>query len=1107
MVFSKILANRKPILKDKLIIEQKNTTIKISGFISNPQYEVKDLLFYNEDTEELSKNEIKYPNQNKRNHFEFVINLVNEKDKLIIEEGIYSLYLVVKVHENVLSDEQKIKILNIPSTIYIEDEKMFEYPIRLGKFKETIVNGLESINIDHHNFLFYITVKGNVSLAVNKPIKQETTTQINYLKSKKHSIHFGGKIFTKNQIIDRITLAVIGRDSNIKTYFPITYLKFLEQETKQKYGIKRYKYKASLDLNELFKNKLLSNDVYDLFFEIKYSHSDELKLVRIGTPRFRARYSLKASSGFRDDTVFVVSPYYTIRKSNLSLQAEEFEKEAFLYMKKLMKWAWFLKPFYNSKNIWIVGERPYKAQDTGYRFFEYMRKNHPNDNCYYVIESDSPELANVEPLGNVLYYKSKKHIKYTLMAKRIISSHHPDYLYPIRTDEFFKRVKAKKVFLQHGVLGTKNIEHLYGKKAPSFNTDLFLVSSDYEKQIVINDLGYDKEEVVVTGLSRFDSLFEKNVEIKRQLLIIPTWREWLVREDDFLESEYYLNYRELVNSENLHQLAEKYNFEIVLCLHPNMQKYSYLFEDAPIRVINQGEVEVQFLLKQSSIMITDYSSVAFDFSFLNKPIIYYQFDRERFIGKKGSHIDLDYDLPGDIVFTINQIIDAIEFYAKNDFQMKEENGNKAAKFLKYKDQRSSERIYHAIKEQIPKKTLFKKLEKTELFNTLFNRFRRSKYYFPAMKFCYNIMRKVLPVDQNLILFESGIGKQYADSPRYIYEEIVRQNLDYKKVWVCNKNIRFTDVENTIRVKRLSPRYYYYLAKAGYWVNNQNFPTYIRKPKNTIYLQTWHGTPLKKMLHDIDKVQGRTDDYIERVSQAIENWDYLISPSKYATEAFKSAFKYKGEILEIGYPRNDLFYKENIKELQSNIKTRLNIPKDKKVILYAPTFRDNQTKGINKFSFEIQMDLKQMKEKLGEEYIILLRMHVVISNKLKLDEDISDFAFNVSGYSDIQELLLISDILITDYSSVMFDFANTKRPMLFFTYDLETYRDEVRGFYLDFENIAPGPFVRTTQEIIDSILNIDKINEKYKNKYNQFYDQFCYLEDGFASKRVVDKIFK
>src|SRR5690625_7840484 len=121
------------------------------------------------------------------------------------------------------------------------------------------------------------------------------------------------------------------------------------------------------------------------------------------------------------------------------------------------------------------GERPYKAQDTGYHFFKYMRKMHPDKKVYYVIEEDSPELKNVKHLGNIVYFKSKEHIKNVLMASRIIGSHHPDYLYPLRTTDFIQKVKGKKEFLQHGILGDRNTEHMYGKNSLSFATDLFLV--------------------------------------------------------------------------------------------------------------------------------------------------------------------------------------------------------------------------------------------------------------------------------------------------------------------------------------------------------------------------------------------------------------------------------------------------------------------------------------------------------------------------------------------------------------------------------------------------------------------------------------------------------
>src|SRR5699024_672654 len=124
-------------------------------------------------------------------------------------------------------------------------------------------------------------------------------------------------------------------------------------------------------------------------------------------------------------------------------------------------------------------------------------------------------------------------------------------------------------------------------------------------------------------------------------------------------------------------------------------------------------------------------------------------------------------------------------------------------------------------------------------------------------------------------------------------------------------------------------------------------------------------------------------------------------------------------------------------------------------------------------------------KLGEEYVLLLRMHVVIKNKVKIPSAYRDFAINVTSYPDMQELLLLADMLITDYSSSMFDYANLKRPMLFYTYDLETYRDQTRGFYIDFEKEAPGPLIRTSHELVQAIQNIDQMVEQYKDRYERF----------------------
>jgi CDP-glycerol glycerophosphotransferase len=1099
--------NHKNKLKEKITILQDGDTLTFNGKLSKDYYKVEDLWlnsrFNSEDWFNVSANQL-----SDQHHFQYQFSITelikNVSSKYTEGEQAFDWYVKLSVPVAQLGEKGYRAIENKATFTEKDGETIASYMIRLGRFTHTERGRLAFVEYNDQKGICYLTTKGNLSFLLNGEPDTPTKIQIDHVSVKKGAMDISGKLFTRNSTILHSRIVLKGRNTSSEFTSPASV--DWNEETRNKFGLNRYEYSATLDFNKVCAGEILKEDIYDIYLALKLHDKMEEKLIRVGRPTFRSRYFIKETHFTAGETVSIINPYYTFKASNLSLEVYEYDRETFTYLAAKQKFAWYHRFMNRNKDVWLVGERPYKAQDTGFHFFKYMRENHPEKNVYYVIEKDSPERKNVEPYGNVINFKSKEHVWNSLIATKVISSHHPDYLYPVRTPRYKRIVKATKVFLQHGVMGTKNMVANYGKKAAGFDTDLFLVSSDFEKDMIVNDFGYHPKEVFVTGLSRFDQLLKKDVAKKDQILIIPTWRDWINNEESFLESEYYERYRELVYHPELHAIAERNGMEVVFCLHPNMQTFTKYFTDAPVKLINQGDVDVQRLLKESTLMITDYSSVGFDFSFLNKPIIYYQFDRNRFIGKRRSHLDLDNDLPGAIVRDADHLLDALRKYENQSFTMPAEFQERSRKFLKYNDLKSSERIYNVINTAEVKKPLTEKISENPLATALFNRYRRSKWYYPSMKWFYAAAKWVVPMDRNMILFESGIGKQYADSPRYIYEEIVNERLPFKKIWVYNQTMPVRD-DDTKQIKRLSPQYFYYLAKSGYWVNNQNFPTYIKKRKGTTYLQTWHGTPLKKMLFDIENIQGRSDDYLDRVHGATQQWDYLVSPSSYATKAFKSAFRYKGNMLEVGYPRNDLFYKPSQDDLAEKVKNRLGIPKDKKVILYAPTFRDNETTGKNKFVFDIKMDLQQMKERLGDEYIILLRMHVVISNKLTIPEELRTFVYNVSKYPEIQELSLISDILITDYSSVMFDFANTGQPILYFTYDFEEYKNNIRGFYMDFEEEAPGPFVYDTQEIIEAVENIGRVKHDYRDKYQAFLEKYCYLEDGQASKRIVDQFFK
>ena len=360
----------------------------------------------------------------------------------------------------------------------------------------------------------------------------------------------------------------------------------------------------------------------------------------------------------------------------------------------------------------------------------------------------------------------------------------------------------------------------------------------------------------------------------------------------------------------------------------------------------------------------------------------------------------------------------------------------------------------------------------------------------------------LPLQKNLILFESFFGKNYSGQPKYLYEYLLEHNPSYTFVWVYQKDPENIP-GNPIVVKRGSREYFHHLATAQYWVNNIIFPVH-KKREETTYIQTWHGTPLKRLGYDIE-VDGPEVNVRKNFYKESRNWDYLLTQNAYTSEILQRAFKFEKEIVEEGYPHSDFLINATQEQAQK-IKEDLNLPLDKKVILYAPTWRDNDANGNWSFNFTLKIDLKQWQESIGEEYIILIRMHHLIT-KIKDLDAAEGFAYNVSKYDDIQELSLISDILITDYSSVFFDFGVTKKPILFYAYDFEEYSEKLRGFYLDMHKELPGPIIQEDADLLDAVKNIERVEKEYAEAYQTFTERFCYLEDGHSTERVAKKVFK
>ncbi|WP_422123880.1 CDP-glycerol glycerophosphotransferase family protein [Planococcus sp. X10-3] len=381
--------------------------------------------------------------------------------------------------------------------------------------------------------------------------------------------------------------------------------------------------------------------------------------------------------------------------------------------------------------------------------------------------------------------------------------------------------------------------------------------------------------------------------------------------------------------------------------------------------------------------------------------------------------------------------------------------------------------------------------------------KNSKRVLQLFKLIFTVMGR-MPKKRKLVIFESFHAKQYSDSPRAIYEYMKKHHSDYELVWSIDRKAENLFKEFGVPyIRRFTISWFLNFPRAKYWVNNVRLPAWMPKPKDTVYIQTWHGTPLKKLGIDITEIHmpgTNTSTYKNNFITEARKWDYLVSPNPYSTEIFRRAFHYPGKIIESGYPRNDVLSMRP-EALASNLKQKLGIPADKKIMLYAPTWRDNEFYEKGKYKFEFQFDLNRWKQEFGDEWVLLSRMHYLVAENFDFSAH-EGTVYDASSYPDIRDLYLISDLMITDYSSVFFDFAVLERPIIFFMYDLEQYRDQLRGFYIDIEEDAPGPIVETEEELFRAINELKGSNVLMNPKFSVFKDKFSSLEDGHAAERVV-----
>ena len=947
---------------------------------------------------------------------------------------------------------------------------------------------------------FVASRAGNFSIFVGPPRDVDIRTETTRMHTRGGALRVRGTFTTGNaRLLDVAVLAVereTGRAVEIATEEDLDI-----ETTRASNGLPHHRVAAAVPFERLAPHGECAADTVDLYYLFRFADGTPEQRRGIVVPSLLRRRGLRDGRSIGSTHVVTFTPYRTSKAQRVALRAARFTRADHRYLRRMMLVAPLLQLVRPFLGIWLLGEQPYKAQDNAYRLFQWLREHHPRRRAYYVIESDSPDRAKLEPLGNVVTMHSRDHIRYTLLASRFLGTHHTDFLLAHRGRRMLRWTRGTRIFLQHGVLGTKQLSQMYGRRAPGFSTDYFVVSSDLEAEIVRNDFGFSRRQVAVTGLARFDRLLDGTVEADRAVLIIPTWRDWLIHDDRYLQSEYRRRWNELVDDPRVRGLAES-GVEVRLILHPNMRRHTAEYARPWITLLSPGDTDVQDLLKSSAALVTDYSSVGFDFSFLDRPVFYYQFDRAAYLRGHPSHLDLDAQLPGVVGFDLDEVLDALVASAATGFGTTDDLRARSAAFLAHRDGQACRRIHDLAARRGGPRVLARRVRDSDWAGRVFTTFRESRSYLPVMKVLFRVAR-LLPREDRVV-FESGVARQYGDSPRYLYEHLLAAGSPLKVTWVINTPVRIpgTSVE---KARRFSPRYFWRLGRARYWVNNQNFTHYLEPARGTRYLQTWHGTPLKKMQHDIEDIRGRDPGYLERVTTMTGFWDALVSPSPYASTAFRSAFGYDGEILELGYPRNDVLHRPDRDARAALVRRGLGLPAGRKVVLYAPTFRDDAKRG-GTFVADLRLDLEQMQRRLGEEYVLLLRFHTIVKGRPRIPEELAAFVLDVTSYADTQELLLVTDVLMTDYSSIMFDFAALDRPVVLFTYDLDHYRDALRGFYLDLEEIAPGPLVRTSEEVCEVLADHEALVHEHVQRRAAFRERFAPLDDGQAAARVAQAFF-
>ncbi|MFE7748023.1 CDP-glycerol glycerophosphotransferase family protein [Streptomyces sp. NPDC057428] len=381
---------------------------------------------------------------------------------------------------------------------------------------------------------------------------------------------------------------------------------------------------------------------------------------------------------------------------------------------------------------------------------------------------------------------------------------------------------------------------------------------------------------------------------------------------------------------------------------------------------------------------------------------------------------------------------------------------------------------------------------------------RSAYHRGRLRSAHYPAQRGLPL-RDAVLY-AGDG-----SPRAVHAELVRRSTDAEHLWVTDGSAGDAArvPATAVPVVAHSAQWYEALARARRIVAAGQLPEWFeRRPGQTV-VQTWHGAPLGRFGLDLAGTLYADHQHLDTLAHRSAQWSVLVSPSAFATPHLRRALAYEGEVLEAGSPAGDLLSAPGRDKTAERVRGSLGVPDGHRVVLHAPTYRDHLAHAPGSlpsgspplYRWDPALDHAELARSLDGRTTVLVRRHPQVTGSVPAHPALRD----VSGHPDVAELLLIADVLVTDYAGLTFDFAHTGRPMLFHTYDLEHYRDTVRGFCLDFETRAPGPLLVSTQEVAQALRATPASAALHSDAYESFRRDFCGPADGGAARRVVDRL--